>query len=188
LRQRFGVTISPRPQELALMARSFGQSSGSMTTTNVTTNVNTLRAVSQHETTSIACAPAATLYRLAFLKPALGNSCRMTTGDSQRIEACVWGAFGANRGSGLELASPPDSATRGCAGWFKTRGYRHFDAPVGIRYGEHVCDLSFVEHHSWLPLIHYVKRVKRYKNKGNCSPSGVYVEWRAVSMTERMSA
>ena len=48
-------------------------------------------------------------------------------------------------------------------GWFKTRGYRHFDAPVSAPYSDRVCDPSFVAKHSWLPLIHYVKRIKRYK-------------------------
>jgi RNA-directed DNA polymerase len=47
--------------------------------------------------------------------------------------------------------------------WFKTRGYRHFDAPVGEAYADTVCDPQFVAKHSWLPLIHYVKRIKRYK-------------------------
>lgn len=47
--------------------------------------------------------------------------------------------------------------------WFRPRGYRHFDAPVGVSYVDAVCDPKFVAKHSWLPLIHYVKRVKRYK-------------------------
>jgi RNA-directed DNA polymerase len=50
-------------------------------------------------------------------------------------------------------------------GWFKTRGYRHFDAPVGAAYAARVCDPEFVAKHSWLPLIHYVKRIKRYKEE-----------------------
>ena len=49
--------------------------------------------------------------------------------------------------------------------WFKKRGYRHFDAPVGSGYAEKVCNPEFVAKHSWLPLIHYVKRIKRYKKK-----------------------
>ncbi|MGK6316307.1 reverse transcriptase domain-containing protein [Neorhizobium sp. DT-125] len=49
--------------------------------------------------------------------------------------------------------------------WFKTRGYRHFDAPVGAAYATTVCDPKFVAKHSWLPLVHYVKRVKQYKKK-----------------------
>lgn len=49
--------------------------------------------------------------------------------------------------------------------WFKTRGYRHFDAPVGPSYAAKVDSSKFVAKHSWLPLIHYVKRVKRYKAK-----------------------
>jgi RNA-directed DNA polymerase len=47
--------------------------------------------------------------------------------------------------------------------WFKTRGYRHFDAPVATAYADRVCDPHFVAIHAWLPLIHYVKRIKRYK-------------------------
>lgn len=49
--------------------------------------------------------------------------------------------------------------------WFKARGYRHFDAPVGPSYAVKVDNSKFVAKHSWLPLIHYVKRVKRYKEK-----------------------
>lgn len=49
--------------------------------------------------------------------------------------------------------------------WFRSRGYRHFDAPVGLNYAEKICDRSFVEQHSWLPLIHFVKKIKRYKRK-----------------------
>jgi hypothetical protein len=49
--------------------------------------------------------------------------------------------------------------------WFKKRGYRHFDAPVGLSFLSSVCSPAFVAKHSWLPLIHYVKRVKRYKPK-----------------------
>lgn len=49
--------------------------------------------------------------------------------------------------------------------WFRKRGYRHFDAPVSTSYADKVCNPKFVAKHSWLPLIHYVKRVKRYKNK-----------------------
>ena len=51
--------------------------------------------------------------------------------------------------------------------WFKTRGYRHFDAPVGSDYAEKVCNSEFVAGHSWLPLIHFVKRIKRYKKIDN---------------------
>jgi len=47
--------------------------------------------------------------------------------------------------------------------WFKKRGYRHFDAPVGRPFASLACDRAFVARHSWLPLIHYVKRVKRYQ-------------------------
>jgi RNA-directed DNA polymerase len=49
--------------------------------------------------------------------------------------------------------------------WFKPRGYRHFDAQVGAPFAERVSQAEFVERHSWLPLIHYDKRVKRYRPK-----------------------
>jgi RNA-directed DNA polymerase len=49
--------------------------------------------------------------------------------------------------------------------WFKPRGYRHFDAQVGIPFAERILRAQFIERHSWLPLIHYEKRVKRYKPK-----------------------
>jgi RNA-directed DNA polymerase len=47
--------------------------------------------------------------------------------------------------------------------WFKPRGYAHFDAPVGSPFAQKVLDRAFVAKHSWLPLIHYIKRTKRYK-------------------------
>lgn len=49
--------------------------------------------------------------------------------------------------------------------WFKKRGYRHFDVSVGRSFVALACDPALVAKHSWLPLIHYVKRVKRYKPK-----------------------
>jgi hypothetical protein len=49
--------------------------------------------------------------------------------------------------------------------WFRPRGYKHFDAPVGEAFANKVCDPAFVEKHAWSPLIHYIKRVKRYKPK-----------------------
>lgn len=48
--------------------------------------------------------------------------------------------------------------------WFRPRGYRHFDVPVGTRWALAV-DANFVSQHSWSPLIHRVKKTKRYKPK-----------------------
>ena len=47
--------------------------------------------------------------------------------------------------------------------WFKPRGYKHFDAPVGEAFAVKAHDPSFVKAHSWSPLIYYVKSIKRYK-------------------------
>lgn len=47
--------------------------------------------------------------------------------------------------------------------WFRARGYRHLDAPVGPKYANRVTKLGFAASHSWSPLISYVKREKRYK-------------------------
>lgn len=47
--------------------------------------------------------------------------------------------------------------------WFKPRGYRHFDVPVGIPFTEKASNPEFVARHSWLPLIRYIKSTKRYK-------------------------
>jgi RNA-directed DNA polymerase len=47
--------------------------------------------------------------------------------------------------------------------WFKPRGYRHFDAQVGASFAERISQAKAVESHSWLPLIRYEKRTKRYK-------------------------
>lgn len=54
--------------------------------------------------------------------------------------------------------------------WFKSRGYRHFDLPVGQKFAARVTDPSFVLQHSFLPLIHYVKSEKRYKK---CPKTGI---------------
>jgi hypothetical protein len=51
------------------------------------------------------------------------------------------------------------------AEWFRPRGYRHFDAQVGRPFAERISQVQVVERHSWLPLIYYDKRVKRYKRK-----------------------
>lgn len=47
--------------------------------------------------------------------------------------------------------------------WFRTRGYRHFDLPVGEKFASKVMDPNFVLQHSFLPLLHYTKSEKRYK-------------------------
>lgn len=47
--------------------------------------------------------------------------------------------------------------------WFKSRGYRHFDLPVGEAFAEKVTNPAFVLKHSFLPLLHYTKSEKRYK-------------------------
>lgn len=47
--------------------------------------------------------------------------------------------------------------------WFKPRGYKHFDSPVGEPFSAQASDESFVAQHDWSPLIHYVKPIKRYK-------------------------
>jgi RNA-directed DNA polymerase len=47
--------------------------------------------------------------------------------------------------------------------WFLKRGYKHFDAPVGELFAQRLHHGACINSHSWSPLIHYVKRVKRYK-------------------------
>lgn len=46
--------------------------------------------------------------------------------------------------------------------WFRPRGYKHFDVPVGASFALAVSP-EFVAEHSWCPLIHYLKVDKRYK-------------------------
>jgi len=53
--------------------------------------------------------------------------------------------------------------------WFKSRGYRHFDMPVGEKFAYKVMDPNFVLQHSFVPLLHYTKSEKRYKK---CSKTG----------------
>ena len=47
--------------------------------------------------------------------------------------------------------------------WLKPRGYKHFDAPVGEAFAAKAHKPAFIRAHSWSPLIHYVKSVRRYK-------------------------
>ena len=54
--------------------------------------------------------------------------------------------------------------------WFKARGYRHFDLPVGERFASKVTNPNFVIQHSFLPLLHYTKSEKRYKK---CPKTGM---------------
>lgn len=46
--------------------------------------------------------------------------------------------------------------------WYRPRGYMHFDVPVQIEYGESLTPTKVAEH-VWSPLIHYIKKEKRYK-------------------------
>lgn len=47
--------------------------------------------------------------------------------------------------------------------WFTSGGYKHLDMPIGEAFAEKTASAHFVAAHSWLPLIKYTKRVKRYK-------------------------
>ncbi|HYM36434.1 MAG TPA: reverse transcriptase domain-containing protein, partial [Steroidobacteraceae bacterium] len=48
--------------------------------------------------------------------------------------------------------------------WFKPRRYKHVDRPVCAAYAEKIASTPLlVEQHSFSPLIHYLKAVKRYK-------------------------
>ena len=49
--------------------------------------------------------------------------------------------------------------------WFRRRGYRHLDTPVGRAFAAKATDATFVARHDWTPLISYEKREKRYKAK-----------------------
>lgn len=61
--------------------------------------------------------------------------------------------------------SPPDSAYGDQMAhlWFKPRGYKHFDVPIGEEFAERHSNASRVTKNSWLPLICYTKKIKRYK-------------------------
>lgn len=49
--------------------------------------------------------------------------------------------------------------------WFRSSGYKHLDVPIGEVFAERTARPDFVAAHSWLPLIKYIKRTKRYKPK-----------------------
>jgi len=49
--------------------------------------------------------------------------------------------------------------------WFRSSGYKHLDVPIGEAFAEKTAYPDFVVAHSWLPLIKYIKRTKRYKPK-----------------------
>jgi len=48
--------------------------------------------------------------------------------------------------------------------WYRPRAYLHFDVPVQVEFGEALTPAA-VAAHVWSPLIHYIKREKRYKVK-----------------------
>ena len=52
---------------------------------------------------------------------------------------------------------------RGKRPWFRSSGYRHLDVPVAVGFADRTADPIFVAAHPWLPLIKYLKCVKRYK-------------------------
>jgi RNA-directed DNA polymerase len=47
--------------------------------------------------------------------------------------------------------------------WYKTSGYKHLDVQIGEAFALKAAKPQFVAAHSWLPLIRYIKRIKRYK-------------------------
>ena len=49
-------------------------------------------------------------------------------------------------------------------GWYRPRGYLHFDVPVKLDFA-HALTPAKVAAHVWSPLIHYIKTEKRYKVK-----------------------
>lgn len=49
--------------------------------------------------------------------------------------------------------------------WFRKRGYKHFDVPVGASFARGAQIPDFVAAHPFSPLIHFTKSVKRYKPK-----------------------
>jgi RNA-directed DNA polymerase len=62
--------------------------------------------------------------------------------------------------------------------WFKTRGYRHFDLPVGEKFANKVMGPNYVLQHSFLPLLHFTKSERRYKK---CPKTGA----RTISTKDR---
>jgi RNA-directed DNA polymerase len=46
--------------------------------------------------------------------------------------------------------------------WFLPRRYKHLDSPVGAAYAQRLAEQTGILKHEWSPLIHYVKRTKRY--------------------------
>ena len=49
--------------------------------------------------------------------------------------------------------------------WFKPRHYKHFDHAVNEAYAKNAENPAFVSQHSFSPMIHYEKQIKRYKKK-----------------------
>ena len=49
--------------------------------------------------------------------------------------------------------------------WFRSSGYKHLDVQIAEKFAERTANPDFVAAHSWLPLIKYIKRTKRYKPK-----------------------
>lgn len=49
--------------------------------------------------------------------------------------------------------------------WFRKRSYGHFDMPVGQAFTANAMSPAFVAKHSFSPLIHFEKKIRRYKSK-----------------------
>lgn len=47
--------------------------------------------------------------------------------------------------------------------WFKRRTYRHLDMPVGLAFAKKAQRPSYVERHSFTPLLQFIKLTKRFK-------------------------
>lgn len=47
--------------------------------------------------------------------------------------------------------------------WFMSGGYKHLDVQIGEAFANKTESPQYVAAHSWLPLIKYIKRIKRYR-------------------------
>jgi len=72
--------------------------------------------------------------------------------------------------------------------WFKKRGYRHFDNPVGQDFAAKVPIPGFVTRNSFLPLIHYTKTEPRYRKSATTGKREITVKERPIKFASHRDA
>lgn len=72
--------------------------------------------------------------------------------------------------------------------WFKKRAYKHFDLPVKANRACELVEEAYVKKHSFLPLLRYIKSVKRYKYNSETRQRTITYKKRPIAYSSHRDA